>query len=478
MRAKEKFGLVPTGQFAIFSTLILVLSSFGVPHAIGQGNSILPNNYSRLPVGSEPGLQGGAVLARTNDPNANWYNPAGLAKATRPSISGNATLHDFTTISVDDGDANAGASSTGNFVGSVWNVGEQTASSGFSWGFSIVVPMQFKNTARSESTINEFGIDAVGLDDIDEPYYNLRAIESSSASISMLAPGLTIASKLTSNLRVGIGVRAYLLNMAINENWTYFQEITEPPFYNEVGDFGFIGKATLLSFEGGVQFDLSDTMTMGATIRTGSTTLNSSGLYSYSDLNVHDLDYNADGVTDSRVSYFAKVLDEAVSFNYNLPTEFGIGFAWTSPKWEIEIDIISYSEVAQFELVGSTERHWQYQDHDFAESGVETTDPTLESAQAISNIRIGGLYKINESYRLNFGYYDDLSPQSEGTFDRIDFVGLSFGLTKVTDKSATMIGLVSSTGTSAIDYETGTKLTNTNYRVSTIGLVLGGALYF
>ena len=51
---------------------------------------VLPN-YNTNPIGERAGLQGGAFLVRVNDVSATWYNPAGLVKAQRNSISGNAS---------------------------------------------------------------------------------------------------------------------------------------------------------------------------------------------------------------------------------------------------------------------------------------------------------------------------------------------------------------------------------------------------
>ena len=57
---------------------------------IAHSSIVLPN-YNSNPIGERAGLQGGAFLVRVNDVSATWYNPAGLVKAQRNSISGNAS---------------------------------------------------------------------------------------------------------------------------------------------------------------------------------------------------------------------------------------------------------------------------------------------------------------------------------------------------------------------------------------------------
>jgi hypothetical protein len=49
-------------------------------------------------VGPFGGLEGGAYVARVDDPSAAWFNPAGLSRAKTAQITGSAGLYQFTTV--------------------------------------------------------------------------------------------------------------------------------------------------------------------------------------------------------------------------------------------------------------------------------------------------------------------------------------------------------------------------------------------
>ena len=60
-------------------------------------NVVLPN-ANGVPVGPFGGLEGGAYVARVDDPSAAWFNPAGLSRAKTAQITGSAGLYQFTTV--------------------------------------------------------------------------------------------------------------------------------------------------------------------------------------------------------------------------------------------------------------------------------------------------------------------------------------------------------------------------------------------
>src|SRR5215471_2058715 len=60
-------------------------------------NVVLPN-VNGVPVGPFGGLEGGAYVARVDDPSAAWFNPAGLSRAKTAQITGSAGLYQFTTV--------------------------------------------------------------------------------------------------------------------------------------------------------------------------------------------------------------------------------------------------------------------------------------------------------------------------------------------------------------------------------------------
>src|SRR5262245_32797838 len=87
---------------------LLVLALFLTPAVAGAqtldftipGNMILPN-YSRLTVGQEEGLEGGAFIARTGNSLASWYNPAGLVQVATAQINASATAYEQSSIKLE-----------------------------------------------------------------------------------------------------------------------------------------------------------------------------------------------------------------------------------------------------------------------------------------------------------------------------------------------------------------------------------------
>jgi hypothetical protein len=67
------------------------------PVAVAPLNIILPN-HNGVAVGEVASLEAGAYLARVEDGSATWFNPAGLARAEKSSISGSAGVFRFGTV--------------------------------------------------------------------------------------------------------------------------------------------------------------------------------------------------------------------------------------------------------------------------------------------------------------------------------------------------------------------------------------------
>ncbi|HEY3204790.1 MAG TPA: hypothetical protein VGL03_14160, partial [Thermoanaerobaculia bacterium] len=58
---------------------------------------MLPN-YDSIPIGQTGGLEGGAFVARADDDASNWFNPAGLSRATTSSISSSAGTYQLLSL--------------------------------------------------------------------------------------------------------------------------------------------------------------------------------------------------------------------------------------------------------------------------------------------------------------------------------------------------------------------------------------------
>jgi len=65
---------------------------FGLPKAL-----VFPN-YDNVLVGKEQAIEAGAYIARVSDASANFYNPAGLVQAEKPTLGASSTGYVYTKL--------------------------------------------------------------------------------------------------------------------------------------------------------------------------------------------------------------------------------------------------------------------------------------------------------------------------------------------------------------------------------------------
>ena len=117
-------------------------------------------NPGRIPIGDLGALEGGAMIARSNDGAATWYNPAGLVRADRPSISSNASLYELNRITVGSGKDAETANTFNivpNYLGSVGFIVDEPGRARTAWGFAVTVPTNWKSIAVAEQSVGAPG---------------------------------------------------------------------------------------------------------------------------------------------------------------------------------------------------------------------------------------------------------------------------------------------------------------------------------
>lgn len=70
---------------SIYLTILLCLAAAAGVHASGQGTSAA--DFLKIPAGARGTALGGALTAASDDQDAVFYNPAGLAQAGTPEVS-------------------------------------------------------------------------------------------------------------------------------------------------------------------------------------------------------------------------------------------------------------------------------------------------------------------------------------------------------------------------------------------------------
>ena len=115
------------------------------PDVLTSPPNIVVPNYEGIPVGPFAGLEASAYVARTDDPSAAWFNPAGLSRAKGAQISGSAGLYQYTKLSpsIYPG-AGSSVEHVPNLVGFTMQKGQLTG------GVAILTPVSWSQTTNLE----------------------------------------------------------------------------------------------------------------------------------------------------------------------------------------------------------------------------------------------------------------------------------------------------------------------------------------
>ena len=77
---------------------VLLAAATGIEAAqVAPPSAVVPN-YNRVLIGQRAALEGTACRARVADPDANWYNPAGLARVGDTSLSASVSALQYSTV--------------------------------------------------------------------------------------------------------------------------------------------------------------------------------------------------------------------------------------------------------------------------------------------------------------------------------------------------------------------------------------------
>lgn len=448
---------------------MIVFSLFLFSADVFAQDSVLLQNYNRIPIGELGGLEGGAFSARADDASAAWYNPAGLVKAKRNSLSGNASAFEQTTTQFGEAEGNEDINSIANFAGNVSRYGEKGEPVQFVWSFSIVSPMEYhsSSTTRFENSYNQPDFTAD----------NITGVVSSTANLSTLAPGLSVGYAVDDDLRIGAGIRYYKLSLSSHQSFDISQGLAAgSPYYHLVENSSINGSADLLRYEFGVQYDISDELFVGFAGKTQSMLLRSSGAVKFSSLEAYD---TTDGVDLYRHTNYIHADNDEIPFAYQLPNEMVAAVAWVNGKWEVELDLKYYSAVPEYDMFGDFEFNVVEQDAYYGDEYSLQTDSITNYNNAVLNLALGGRFKLSDSKWLHGGFFTDDSPG--GAFEEVDLSGFTFGYSSVKKNTSSSFGFayISGSNPSATIMDPVTlEEKNSTLTITTLSLMISGSVYF
>ena len=336
-------------------------------------------NYQNYLVGDRAAGMGGAVTASTNDLDACYYNPAGLANVIGSRIALSVSLYGIYRIRVKDGlgpnesyKCRAFESIPSTF-GSILKVSDTLA-----LAFAVFTPDEVNfNTQQSfERLPYQPGI-------VRSDYY-ANNIDDATSWI-----GPSLGFKASPRLSIGCGV--YLVYRTVNssQDWTYLYTKQDGNEIVKVGARQYRYEYSNYSLMGlaGAQYSVTDNISLGLTIF--SPTLNLAGKGS--------VFYGA-SLEDPDQSYLYSAND--MRSNNRVPTKIVFGAAYIRRGgFTVEADLSYHFPTSYTELRGQ----------DIWSSEEIRMDIKRE---AVVNLNLGGEYYIVENYPLRAGVFTNLSSSS------------------------------------------------------------------
>jgi hypothetical protein len=441
------------GCFVIASAAVGV-TSYAAPQTTDLAkppvNIMLPN-YNTVPVGPNAGLEG-AYVARVGDPSAGWINPAGLSRGHTAELSGSSGLYELATVSP-KGFPNSGGSfdSVPSLVGVTV---PKRVGGRWTLGFVVVTPNWWAQGTDSETIAGQ-------------PDSRLRFAYSSDAHYEQLVIAGAIGGAWG---RWRVGGSVALTETNVSRNAVVSDRVaTDAGLSSVLIESRASGSATQVRPVAGLQYDASKHVLLGVTVRMPAVTVLRGG------------SYTAEAVAAASSSQGLSFFDPNAAFVYHFPFEFHGGVAYVAPRVEIEVDVHSYTRVATYAMLSSSQPAITYADGPPGAGPVIDTQPfsgfTSES-RAVVNASAGGHVSLTADgrWRVHFGGATDRSPvgPAEQVFTRVDLYGGTLGISGTKGGLQFTIGANYRAGSSndfAVRRLPGIGVIPMGLRVETLGLI-------
>jgi long-subunit fatty acid transport protein len=434
---------------AIVCLLLPVLAHAQPESPTIPGPPMLPN-YERIPVGEREALEGGAWIARTDDANANWYNPAGLALVSRTSANLSASAYEATSLEVAGRRRETNSlrlAPLSSFFGLA--IGEPiTSSERMRWGMYIAQPLAWQS----------------GTLDAEEPVDARSTFTGiSEARLTRIEPGLSLGMRMGPAFRLGGSLGVSVTTIDLSQDLALRGSDTDSASTLR-RTIAVAGTAWHLVPRVGVQWDLGERWRLGAVATAPGLQMMGSTRLAWN---------TASFGSDDRYIDVA-LRDEEADLEYELPFNAGIGIARTFDRGAIEATVRYYGSAEEHDLISTDVMATRVD----APSGAPPTvtpvavNPIPNAWREVTNIAIGGHWKWTEALRLHFGINSDRSPVADpqrSAFRKVDLIGGTAGLSYQGPRFGGSLGLGYSSGESdPIESLAGTTLpVETRLKVST-----------
>jgi len=387
-------------------------------------NIVVPN-YDSVATGPYGGLEGGAYVARTSDPSAAWFNPAGLSRSTGSQITGSAGIYQLTNVSPDSfSDDGGSVQHLPNLVGFTVQRDKLTL------GVAFVTRLSWEQDTDAQQIQSAAGLPAQ------------RFAFSADASLTERVAAFSAGYDNGRSWRLGGGLAfSYTSIRSVGTVSHRIAEATD--LQTLLVSSRATGSTVQLRPVFGVSIQPSARVRIGGLLRTSGFAIFTNG------------STTLDGTLSSgTLSLGASFFDPGIDFKYDLPWEAVGGVAFVGERAEVEVDIKTYSSISPYKMFSSAENILTYRDPGNGTAPVVSSQPfpgLTTASRAIANVSVGGHFQFRRErpLRLHYGVASDLSPVTpeDQLFDHVDFVTGTIGLSGTVGKLTFSAGVNYHSGT-------------------------------
>jgi hypothetical protein len=414
--------------------LILIPAHFTFAASLDLPPSVILPNYDRSLIGQIPGLEAGAFVARTNDPSANWYNPAGLIHSKKTTVNTSSSAYGWTALKASISSANTdttigainGSDVPGFFgvvVGSpVFETNQVRA------GFAISRELTWSPALQTQVVTD------LGGGSSNQVNYSVRD------NFNQYVPSVSLAYSPTEVLRVGAGALVSSTSYQGNDS-VATQQLTPTSQSSASRNSHINANNVNLRFTAGGQYDITENWKIGLILRSPSLNLWGSTTSSYESLTA------GSGQTTSTTFF-----DNNGVFRYNESFQANVGIAYQADEFEIEGDVRYHAPVGTYTLLSSNRSIVTTSNTGGAPTQISQSFTEITNAfKSVVNFAIGGKYKLSTPVGIHAGFFTSNSPVqnlSGAAFRQVDIYGITAGASVVIDNFSGSLGGAYEWGTS------------------------------
>jgi hypothetical protein len=357
------------------------------PAAVPPVNVLLPN-YDSVPVGEIGSLEAGAFLVRANDTSSIFYNPAGVTRADRTSISGTAGVFQFDTVTPRDflksGSSFQQLPSMFGFV-----LKDLLGRPNLAGGLAIARVNAWHQSVSAERTFEA----GTATD---------RAAYSSDAALDGWLVNIGVGYRREDKWRLGGSLDGQLTirdtTQTLGDQYRNGGALSALLIDSQAYTW-----ATHLRLTVGTQYDITPHVQVGAVIRTPGLGVLSSGSSTLEGV-------SRSGSTTITASHF----DDDATVQYKIPLEFKAGAAYKFTRGEVEIDVLTHLGGGTYEAFSSAHPTTILTDAGAGSVAAQqiATPPTIVDSRGVVNVAAGGHFNLTTDGKwvAHGGYATDRSP--------------------------------------------------------------------